>query len=377
MRCLPGQIEKFFWDADFRGFGIRALRSGRRSWIFQYRDEHGRTRRIVLGDVAAINLEDARKAARRVAASIAQGNNPSVDRKKKRAVGTILGLVKSYLPHARARQKPRSYKETERHLHIHAAPLHHDRTEFVRRRDIAALLERVTKNSGPIAANRVRAALSALWTWGLRSGLIETESNPVAFTIRQPEKTRERVLGDGELRAIWKATDDNSDYSRIVRLCLLTGCRREEIGGLRWDELHDSRIVLGTDRMKAKIAHEIALLPLISATLPKRPENMTGSVFGKRGTGFSGFSDSKEKLDAELEKSGVRLPPWGLHDLRRTFSTRLHDAGIEPLVIEALLAHKQQGVAAVYNRASFREAKRAALSRWHEIVREAISDERE
>ena len=62
------------------------------------------------------------------------------------------------------------------------------------------------------------------------------------------------------------------------------------------------------------------------------------------------------------------MPPWGLHDLRRTLSTRLHDDGVEPLVVEALLAHKQQGVAAVYNRASFRDAKRAALRRWHEIL---------
>jgi integrase len=64
----------------------------------------------------------------------------------------------------------------------------------------------------------------------------------------------------------------------------------------------------------------------------------------------------------------LEMPSWGLHDFRRTLSTRLHDTGVEPLVIEALLAHKQQGVAAVYNRASFREAKRAALIRWHEIV---------
>jgi integrase len=65
------------------------------------------------------------------------------------------------------------------------------------------------------------------------------------------------------------------------------------------------------------------------------------------------------------------MAPWGLHDLRRTFSTRLHDAGVELIVIEALLAHKQQGVAAVYNRASFRDAKPAALQRWHSIL-EAI-----
>ena len=99
-------------------------------------------------------------------------------------------------------------------------------------------------------------------------------------------------------------------------------------------------------------------------------------MFGRRGTGFSGFSDSKEKLDAKLAKSGLKIQPWGLHDLRRTFSTRLHDAGVEPLVIEALLAHKQQGVAAVYNRASFREAKRAALVHWHRILGELISGEK-
>src|SRR5262249_25968276 len=84
MQCPPGQAEKFFWDAGCRGFGVRALRSGRRSWMYQYRDEHGRTRRVTLGDVSAVSLEDARDAARRTAASVAQGSNPSADRKKKR-----------------------------------------------------------------------------------------------------------------------------------------------------------------------------------------------------------------------------------------------------------------------------------------------------
>jgi integrase len=234
-------------------------------------------------------------------------------------------------------------------------------------------LERIAQRSGPIAANRVRAALSALWTWGLRTGLIEADSSPVTFTVRNPEKKRERVLSDDELRAVWAATDDASDYSRIVRLCLLTGCRREEIGGLRWDEIHAGRIVFGSDRMKGHAAHEIALLPMIATSLPARTDQAEGCVFGKRGTGYLGYSDAKEKLDARLLKAGAQLTQWGLHDLRRTFSTRLHDAGAEPLVIEALLAHKQQGVAAVYNRASFREAKRAALMRWHEMLTDIVN----
>jgi integrase len=230
------------------------------------------------------------------------------------------------------------------------------------------LLERVAINSGRVAANRLRTALSALWSWGLRTGLINADSNPVAFTIRQPERARERVLSDAELRAVWGYTDDGTDYSRIMRLCLLTGCRRQEIGGMRWEEIQEDKIIIGPDRMKGNTAHEIALLPMILEALPNRPENAEGCVFGRRRTGFSGFSDGKEKLDAKLARSGMTMAPWGLHDLRRTFSTRMHDAGVEPLVIEALLAHKQQGVAAVYNRASFREAKRAALTRWHQIV---------
>jgi integrase len=368
MHCSPGQDESLFWDAALRGFGMRALRSGRRSWIYQYRDEHARTRRMVLGDVSAVSLEAAREAARQKAASVAQGANPSVERKQKRTAGTVLEVVEAYLVHARERQRSRTFSGTERHLRVHAAPLHHDRIETVRRGDIAGLLERVADSSGPISANRLRAALSAMWTWGLRTGLIDADNNPVTFTIRQREVTRDRTLSRAELKAIWDATDNSKDYSRIVRLCLLTGCRREEIGRLRWDEIQNDRIVFGPDRMKGNIAHEIALLPMILSGLPKRPDDAGGCVFGRRGNGFSGWSKSKTDLDVKLADAGMKMPAWGLHDLRRTLSTRLHDAGVEPLVIEALLAHKQQGVAAIYNRASFREAKSAALVRWHEIV---------
>jgi integrase len=275
--------------------------------------------------------------------------------------------------YAKAHQRPRTYKETERHLRHHAAPLHHERMEAVQRRDIAALLERVKEGSGPIAANRLRAALSALWTWGLRTGRVDADTNPVSFTFRQPEKPRERTLTDAEITAIWNATDGDGDYSTIVRLCLLTGCRRDEIGGLRWDEIDQDRLVVGAKRMKGCIAHEISILPMIAAALPSKPDASKDCVFGRCGTGFSGWSKSKKELDARIANAGIDMAPWGLHDLRRTFSTRLHDAGIEPIVIEALLAHKQQGVAAVYNRASFRDAKRTALERWHSMLKAVLA----
>jgi integrase len=307
---------------------------------------------------------------------VTQGGNPSVQRRSKRRAASVLDIVDAYLSNAKSRQRSRSYQETERHLRRHAVPLHHERVEAVERRDITALLERIKKQSGPITANRVRAALSACWTWGLRTGRIASDSNPVSFTVREPEKSRDRTLTDAEIKAVWNGADGQDDYSRIVRLCLLTGCRREEIGGLRGDEVQADRLVIGATRMKGGIVHEVAILPMAAAALPSKPTPTLDYVFGRRGTGFSGWSKSKKAIDARIARTGVKMAPWGLHDLRRTFSTRLHDAGVEPIVIEALLAHKQQGVAAVYNRASFRDAKRAALARWHSILERILAPDR-
>src|SRR5262249_40901328 len=145
---------------------------------------------------------------------------------------------------------PRSYRETERHLCKHAASLHHERIEGVHRRDLSALLERISEKSGPIAANRVRAALSALWSWGLKTGRVDGDTNPVMFTVHHAEKSRDRTLSDDEIRAIWNATEGANEYARIVRLCLLTGCRRDEIAGLRWSEVLTDKIAIGSNRMK-------------------------------------------------------------------------------------------------------------------------------
>jgi hypothetical protein len=312
MRCPPGKREVFFWDASCGGFGMRTLSSGRRSWVFQYRDEHKRTRRLALGDVSAVSLDAARTTARRHAAEVTQGSNPSAVRKSRHRAATVLDVIEAYLRHAKTHQRPRSYKETERHLRRHAAPLHQERMEAVQRRDIAALLERIREGSGPIAANRLRAALSALWTWGLRTGLVDADTNPVSFTLRHTEKPRDRTLTDAEITAIWNATEGDGDYSRIVRLCLLTGARREEIGGLRWDEVEDDRLVIGAKRMKGGFVHELPILPMITAALPSRLGAPQVCAFGRRGTGFSGWSKSKKELDARIATAGIGMSPWSL-----------------------------------------------------------------
>jgi integrase len=254
-------------------------------------------------------------------------------------------------------------------LHSHAA-------DAVTRVEIARLLEKVSTDHGSIAANRCRAALSAMRTWALKRGHIKGDANPVAFTMKEREASRDRVLSDDELAAIWAATAADTECNSIVRLLLLTGCRREEVGGLRWTEIEPQtapgRIVISADRMKGHVEHEVPLLPTICQVLPE-PANDAGCVFGRRkstaSVGFSGWSKSKARLDELIAKqTGKPVEPWGLHDCRRTMSTRLNNAGVEPWVVEALLAHKVADVAGIYNRAAYRDAKISALNHWHKIL---------
>ena len=116
---------------------------------------------------------------------------------------------------------------------------------------------------------------------------------------------------------------------------------------------------------------------LALAQLPDRVNG--GSVFGEGATGFDGWTAAKHRLDAAMAAlcapDAPAPPPWGLHDLRRTFSTMMHDRGLaEPHIIEAVLAHRggQSGVAGIYNRAAYREPKRAALAAWATLVDQMV-----
>ena len=258
-----------------------------------------------------------------------------------RASETFDRVLRSYLAYKKSALRPRSYEGVERHLEIHAKRLHGLQMAAVDRRDVAALLTELAASSGPTAANHVRASLSAFFAWAIKEGLAET--NPTIATNRAiANGPRDRVLDDGELREIWQALPDNS-YGSIVKLLALTGCRREEIGGLRWREVDLDRalITLPAERTKNGKEHEVPLSPAALAVLKERKAT-AGSreyVFGRGADGFQGWSNSKDLLDQHLAATGKELRNWRLHDLRRLLSTRMHELGITPHIVEAVLNH--------------------------------------
>jgi integrase len=158
---------------------------------------------------------------------------------------------------------------------------------------------------------------------------------------------------------------------------MLTLQRREEIAGLREDELDgtDKLIALPPERTKNSRPHDVPLSAQARAVLTNQPRRDDREfVFGEGSGAFSGFSAAKAKLDEKIaerreqaDKKAKPMPDWTLHDLRRTGATRMADLGVQPHVIEAILNHvsgHKSGVAGIYNRSTYAAEKRAALDLW-------------
>jgi integrase len=358
------------------GFGVRMRQAGSRTWIFQYKygDKH---QRMKLGVWPALSLEKARAKARFYREQVDDGGNPAAVRgeDKLRARETFGREAIRFLARQRLKLKPRSYLEVERHLNRHAKPLHGLMLAGIDRRRISGLLSDISGSHGPIAANRVRASLSTFFAWAVREGMLD--GNVVIGTNRTDEVARDRVLSVAELGAIWTALLPD-DYGTIVKLLMLTGQRREEIGGLRWSEIDFDRgvIVFPGSRTKNKREHEIPMSNAVRGLLQARDrESGRDLVFGAGRGPFSGWSNSKEALEARLlearaKATGAKGKPtsvWRLHDIRRSVATHMAENRIQPHVIEAVLNHvsgHKAGVAGVYNRAAYVAEKTAALIGW-------------
>jgi integrase len=213
----------------------------------------------------------------------------------------------------------------------------------------------------------------ACYGWAIGKDLLV--ENPFAGIKLDAVASRERVLSDQELVAIWGATKGPGVYNAIVRLLILTGQRREEVAAMTWDELAPNLSIwtIPASRAKNGVAHIVPLSPQASAVLQRAPR-LADLVFRGRAGVFNGFSKAKTNLD---DASGVT--GWRLHDLRRTVATGLQRLGVRLEVTEAVLNHvsgSRAGIVGIYQRHHWADEKRAALAGWGAHVT-ALVDGRE
>jgi integrase len=375
LRLPDGRTDHIFWDDGLPGFGVRC-RGPNKTFIIQYRVGR-QQRRESLGDVRRIPLEAARTIARRRFAAVELGGDPGAERAKLReaVVLTLDDAAKRYVEAKKDRHRLSTHKAIKRHFDVHFATLSQRPLVELHRREVAAQLQTITKEYGRTVASRARSTLSSLFSWAMKEGLCE--NSPVIGTndpLAGIDNSRDRVLSDTELLRVWQACADD-DFGRIIKLLILTGCRRNEIGVMKWAELdlESGILTISGDRTKVGKAH-VLTLPQAALHILQSIERRSGRdyVFGQRGEGFQRWGVYTTALRERLGD----MPAWTLHDLRRTFRTGLGRLGIPSHIAELAIGHTRQGIQAVYDRHTYEREIGAALARWAEHLGAIVAGER-
>ncbi len=343
VEALPVKPENYFvWDDEVKGFGVRVMPSGTRTYQVQYR-KGGRTRRASIGRHGTVTVDQARQRAKELLGLVASGGNPVEEVAQHRRAPTVGALCERFFQaHVLERCKPSTQREYRRSIDLFIKPaIGAFKVVDVERRDIAELHHRLKDR--PYQANRTLGVLSKMFNlaevWGLRPD----GSNPCRHVPKYREKKRERYLSHAELRRLGTVLSDcetdGSESPFVIaafRLLILTGCRLGEIQTLEWEfitlngmELPDSKT--GARRIPLPQAARAVL-----SALPRFPDNpyvIAGKVAGQH---ITDLQHPWRRIRALAGLDDVRI-----HDLRHTYASNAVSSGMPIQMVGRLLGHTQ------------------------------------
>lgn len=422
LKCESGQDRAFLWDKDLAGFGIVAFPSGKKVFVFQYR-QAGRSRRIAIGDFGGeLTPAKARSKAKKVSGAIEGGADPIQARRDERATRTFKDLSEEFLRlHVAAKRKGRTGVEYRRLLASHILPvLGSRRLDDVRRVDVIRL--HADLSDRPHTANRCLAVISSVWNWGAKRGEVKFETNPAKGVERNQEQGKERYLSSDELATLgdtlrraetvglpWMVDEaapnakhvPKKDRVRLidphavaaVRLLILTGARLREILNAKWEYVNWERGIMSLPDSKTgkKTIYLSAAALAVLKDIPRvagNPHIIPGEKRpAKRGepkplpspradlkrpweaiARAAGFYEKVPATDAAgkpiLGKNGklmmVDRSTVRLHDLRHSFASMGAGASLGLPIIGKLLGHSQPATTARYSHLDADPMRRAA-----------------
>lgn len=372
----PGAADFFIWDDELPGFGLRVFRSGKRSYLVQYR-AGGRSRRFTIGPHGVWTPETARKEARILLGRIAHGDNPADERQLDHKAITVKELCDLYMADLEAglilgkggRPKKATTMGTDiGRIRRHIIPLIGTRrVKDLVKADINRVLKdimagktrvnvktrklrgRAIVRGGAGTATRTVGLLGGILTYACENGIIET--NP-AHGVRKPkDNVRERRLSEAEYRTLGailtKAAADERYVVAvdIIRQIALTGCRRGEIITLEWQEVDTDRSCLRLVDSKEGASVRPLGLPVVEYLESRRTDDVGTYVFPGMGedNAFGSFPNHWEKIF-----EGTELANLTAHVLRHSFASIGNDLGFTEVTIAALLGHSKGSVTSKY-----------------------------
>ncbi|OQY99969.1 MAG: hypothetical protein B6D35_08025 [Candidatus Brocadia sp. UTAMX2] len=200
--------------------------------------------------------------------------------------------------------------------------------------------DRLSMGKKPATVNRLIATISHMFTKAVEWDMVEDETLKRIRKVKLlPENNRRlRYLSIEECQKLIDSCD--SHLKPMVITALNTGMRKEEIFGLKWDnvDLKSGFILLNQDQTKNSERKEIHISSTLMETLntlPKRedvPYVFYNPLTGKR------YDNVKRSFNTALKRAGIN--DFRFHDLRHTFASHLVMAGIDITTVKELLGHK-------------------------------------
>jgi integrase len=400
----PAATETIHWDGKLKGFGLRVLPTGAKSWIILYRVPTRRwARKMTIGTYPKLSLGKARKRAKGELSTAALGHDPAVAKQETRESvrHTAGALFKAYAEQADVRHEAgefRSWPDVKRSLERDVLSEWATRpVAEIRRRDVMEVVTRKAK-AGPTAANRLQAHISMLFAYGVEADWLP--ANPAAGLRKRREQPRDRVLSTDELRDLWRYLDADTPIAlsrgktpdtriempaetgetlrHVFKLLLVAGQRLGETSRMKWADvdLDAKRWTIPATETKNRTVHQVPLSEPAVELLQARSE--TAHPLGTYVFPSSAKSDAsawvwtKRTAAALATATGIAFTA---HDLRRTVATMMGELGIEADTIGLVLNHRKPGVTTRHYDHSTREtAKRAALDRWAQRLAQIVTE---
>ncbi len=313
-----------------------------------YRKIKGRPERIKLGNFPALTVEQARKSADIINATIAHGDNPNDGRRAERAELTLQDLFDEYLEtHAKPHKK--SWRNDAMNYKNHLSHWKNRKLSHINLADVKGLHAKIGKNSGHYQANRVLALLKVMFNKATDWGMYEL-SNPAQRIKQYKEVSRDRFLQPDELQRFFEsvADEENETIRDYILISLLTGARRSNVLAMQWDEISFERAEWRIPDTKNGTPHTLPLIKSAMQILEQRKQSQDSS-FVFSGTGKTGHLIEPKKGWIRIkERAGIKN--LRLHDLRRSLGSWQATTGASLPIIGKTLAHKNVNTTAIYAR---------------------------
>jgi len=383
--------DKVYKVADRDGLYVSVSTAGTITFRYDYRI-NGRRETLTIGKYGAdgINLAEARErlmiARKQVSEGISPATEKRAERNKIRNADHFCVFAEKYLADVQLADSTKALRVATYERDIKDTFGNRLMTEITAD-EIRSHCEKIKERGAPSTAIFVRDLIANVYRYAIQRGhKFANPADEIANSSIATFKKRERVLTPREIKLFFNTLEETqSDFAlkKAVKFILLTMVRKGELVNATWDEVDFKNKVwtIPAERMKAKRAHNVYLSEQALDLIVAFQIYSEGSPYllpGRVNRGQPIANSSLNRVIANcikfINKDEQRIDEFTVHDLRRTGSTLLHEMGFNSDWIEKSLAHEQQGVRAVYNKAEYAAQRKEMMQRWADQVDEWIND---